>query len=282
VYSYLRAEVNDFFAIRDTSNLAHLDTLTRHGHPYTHDLRNKNLQNGYYIGLYVCWDEMESAWKKRSSYAFRGLDKKGNMVLFTLQRYMTSKGLRKDEDGVNALTDEDIRNVENGYPDVRYPHLPTLKTRLEGIIWEFNEYAQGKNPSGHSVTQRFEFWRAAVGIIRKHPILGVGTGDPGLAFKEEYQVNGTLLKEEYRFRSHNQFLAMGVAFGVLGMGWFLFSLFYPLFQRDIRKDFLYLCFFFIAFISMINEDTLETQAGVTFFAFFSALLLFSREKPSAA
>jgi hypothetical protein len=40
-------------------------------------------------------------------------------------------------------------------------------------------------------------------------------------------------------------------------------------------QYLFLLFFTIAFISMFNEDTLETQAGVAFVAFFYPLLLFS-------
>ena len=109
-------------------------------------------------------------------------------------------------------------------------------------------------------------------------LFGVGTGDPDMAFKEEYKINGTQLTEKYRLRSHNQLLAIGVAFGMVGMTWFLFALFYPLFQKTNRTDMLYITFFMIAVFSMINEDTLETQAGATFFAFFNALFLFAREK----
>ena len=36
-------------------------------------------------------------------------------------------------------------------------------------------------------------------------------------------------------------------------------------------------FFFIGMISMLNEDTLETQTGVSFFIFFYSLLMFARE-----
>jgi hypothetical protein len=282
LYTYIKNEIADFYTIKDTSDLLHLDSLTAHGNPYIHYTANANLQNGYFIGIYVCWEEMDQAWAARSRIKPGELDKKGNMIMFTLQRYLTSKGLRKDREGVNALTEEDVKNIESGYPDVRYPHLPPLKVRMQGILWELNEYKQGKDPSGHSVTQRFEFWRAACGIIKKNPGFGVGTGDPDLAFKEEYRSNGTLLKEAYRFRSHNQFLAMGVAFGLIGLTWFFISFFYPLTLPAFRKDFLFLSFLLIAFISMLNEDTLETQAGVTFFAFFNALFLFGRKDPSAS
>ena len=51
---------------------------------------------------------------------------------------------------------------------------------------------------------------------------------------------------------------------------------YPIKIALNYKDYYYLVFIAIAMLSMINEDTLETQAGVTFFAFFNSFLLFAR------
>jgi hypothetical protein len=39
--------------------------------------------------------------------------------------------------------------------------------------------------------------------------------------------------------------------------------------------FLYLVFLLTIILSMLTEDTIETQAGVTFFAFFNSFLFFS-------
>ena len=66
---------------------------------------------------------------------------------------------------------------------------------------------------------------------------------------------------------------MGTAFGIIGMFWFLGALFYPIIAEKKILDFFYLTFFTIAFLSMLTEDTLESQAGVTFFAFFNSLFL---------
>ena len=41
--------------------------------------------------------------------------------------------------------------------------------------------------------------------------------------------------------------------------------------------FFYLVFFLIMVFSMLSDDTLETQAGATLFAFFMAFLLFGRK-----
>ena len=276
LYYSIEKRASNFYVIHDTADLHHLDSLSPHGHAYVHDPKNDDLQNGFYTSIYQCWEEMAPAWNRRSKINFDTLDKKGNEMKYTLIRYLTSKGSRKDEDGVNALTDKDVACIEMGIPDVRYSSMSKLEARIDATIWEFHEYTKDKDPSGHSVAQRFEFWKAAIGIIKKHPVIGVGTGDATLAFKEEYNSNGTKLDEKHRLRSHDQFLAIGVTFGIIGLLWFLFSLFYPLTLKLNRKNMLYMCFFLIAIFSMINEDTLETQAGVTFFAFFNTVLLLGR------
>ena len=42
-----------------------------------------------------------------------------------------------------------------------------------------------------------------------------------------------------------------------------------------NRNYLYLIFMFIMMLSMFTEDTLETQIGVTLFAFFNSFLVFA-------
>ncbi|MEZ5147539.1 MAG: O-antigen ligase family protein [Bacteroidales bacterium] len=58
----------------------------------------------------------------------------------------------------------------------------------------------GLNPGGHSVIQRFEYWKTAVRIISKHFIFGVGTGDVKQAFIDEYQSGKSVLAPQYQHR----------------------------------------------------------------------------------
>ena len=89
------------------------------------------------------------------------------------------------------------------------------------------------------------------------------------------------LKDEFRFRAHNQYLAIAVAFGLIGLALFLFVLLYPWFSSRNRHTYLSLVFLTIMLLSMFPEDTLETQAGAMLFAFFEALLLFAMPQKSA-
>jgi hypothetical protein len=81
------------------------------------------------------------------------------------------------------------------------------------------------------------------------------------------------LQKEWWKRSHNQFMAITIAFGFFGLMVFLLYLFVPGYSVK-NKHQLFIVFMIISIVSMLNEDTLETQAGVTFFGFFYSFLLF--------
>ena len=125
--------------------------------------------------------------------------------------------------------------------------------------------------------QRIEFIKASLNIIKENILFGVGTGDIANAFANYYEETNSKLLPENRFRSHNQYLAITVAFGIVGLLWFLFSMFYPIFADKKNRNYLYLIFIFIMALSMLTEDTLETQIGVTLFAFFNSFLVFTRD-----
>jgi len=251
---------------------------TKNGNPYIHDTISQGIENGNPVWLFICEEELTEEWNKKSSMPYYGRDLTGNEIKYTLIRFLASKGSHKDAEGVNALSEKEVKAIEKGIPNVNFIGVFNPSARLQKIIWEINLYVKGGNPSGHSVVQRFEFWKAAIGIIKENFLFGVGTGDTKNAFEYQYEKMNSPLAKESRHRSHNQFFAIGTAFGIIGISWFLISLFYPLLCKKNFQDYFYSTFFIIAFLSMLTEDTLETQAGATFFAFFNSLLLFCREK----
>jgi len=100
------------------------------------------------------------------------------------------------------------------------------------------------------------------------------------AFESTYDEIDSPLDERWRLRAHNQYLTMAVAFGAVGFAFFVYCFFYPLSRKKYRNDFLYVTFFLISAVSFLNEDTLETQAGITFFTFFSCFFLFVYNRDS--
>jgi len=256
-----------------TYDFSELKSHSPYGNPYYHDTTTVQSENGHLIWVYVCYPELEIAWEKHSNYSFYGEDDKGQYLPATLISYMASKGLRKDFDGFKSMTDKDIRAVEKGIPNVSFFERASIKKRIHQILYEYDVYKTTGDANGLSVMMRIEFAKAALGIIKKNFVFGVGTGDVNIAFKKRYEEMNSLLEPHFRWRAHNQYLSIFVAFGLLGFLVFILALVYPGIKQKRFTDYRYLAFFIVVVLSMLTEDTLETQAGVTFFSFFSVLFL---------
>ncbi len=271
---YVAQTVADYVSIKENPK-AEIETHSQYGEKYYHLHGDRQTENGYYVNYYIADNELDSAWSKRSEIELSSSSNEGLEFRYTLIRFLTSKGLRKDWDGVMALSDSEVNAIEQGIPNVEYMDANKLEVRIHKILWEIDVYMIGYNPEGNSVGQRFEFWKNGWSIFRDHPIFGVGTGDVQNEFHRAYDENGSLLSEQYQLRAHNQYLTFAITFGVLGLILFLALLIAPFAFNPRSKNFLYTVFFTVAVVSMINEDTLETQIGVTFFAFFYTILLFA-------
>ena len=240
---------------------------------YLQDTVFQLAENGNLITININEYELKKEWELRSKKPYQIEDLKGNGVRYTLLRYMTSKGLTKDSVGIKTLTTEDITNIENGFTNYKYTSHGGLVARWREIVWEYIKYKRGENPSGHTLTMRLEFWKTANYIIKQQPVFGVGTGDIQDSFNAAYQNTHSKLDKDWWLRCHNQYLAITVAFGIIGLLVFLIYLFYPIIKLKNQLHPLYWPFFFIALLSFLTEDTLETQTGVTFFIFFQTLFL---------
>jgi len=263
---------------KEELNLAILDRETDRGNVYYHDTSNLVVENGYYVGFYIQNEELREAWNQRSPYGFDGHDSLGQVLRYTLYRFLTSKGLRKDFNGVQKLSNEEVKAIEKGIANIDQMAESSVRTRIKTIFWEFHVYFKQGYFSGHSVTQRIEFWHASIRIISKHFWFGTGTGDIDNAFKTEYNEMKTSLTQKVRWRSHNQYLSIFVAFGITGFIVFLYVLFAPGLITLMYRDYFYMVFMIILLLSMLSEDTLESQAGVTFYAFLTSFFLFAREE----
>jgi hypothetical protein len=257
---------------QDATN--HLVETTAYGHPYTHDAQRSETENGYLVWININDQELDSAWNSRSKLKFNDQNLKGDALRSTLIRFLASKGERKDAEAVNRLTKTEISAIEKGYANVALLEKTSIRPRLQTLAWEIHQYLLYNNPSGHSVAMRLEFWRTAWLIICDHPLTGVGTGDVAAAFEQKYNEINSPLDATYRLRAHNQYLTVAIALGIPVMFWFIFSLLLPGFYERKYADFLFTSFLITSFLSMLTEDTLETQAGMSFFIYFFCLFLF--------
>lgn len=269
----VRDEYKRVYTVNET-NLRTTQKYSLNKCPYYADTADKSTENGNYIYSLICENELEKEWNKRSGLNYRGLDNRQNSLRHTLMRYLSSKGLTKDSFGVANLTNIDVKYIENGFANYLYVDPRSLRARIHEIMWEIA--TRNHEINGHSLVMRLEFWKTALHIIKQNLWFGVGTGDVKVAFKEQYENENTCLQKVWQLRSHNQYLATTVALGLVGLLLFLIHLITPFFaQKKLSVFFVF--FLLIEFLSFINEDTLETQAGLTFCIFFTQLLFHNDE-----
>ena len=261
-------------------NFSKLDSITQYGNHYQNDLTNKMVENGNYVYLYICEAELQNTWNIVSKIPYNGKDRKGQNINQTLVRYLTSKGLRKDRNGVLALSFADVKNIENGIANYKMANRFSITNRLYQIVWEIDLYIKGAgraNPSGHSITQRFEFWRCATAIISDNFFAGVGVGNVKSSLNQYYISTRSHLNPDRFFYPHNQYLTLMVRYGFFGLILFFISIIGAILYEKKQHDFFVIIYLFILLLSMINEDTLETQYGIVLFAYWGSLFIFGRD-----
>jgi len=272
---YLGIQIKRFYT--PTVDKTDFPLFTEYGNPYYHDKESGLLENGNLIYVDICEKELNSAWSSRSQLSLSGKDEKGQVLKHTLIRYLTSKGLRKDAEGVAALSEEDIKLIEKGNTNYRFAKHKSLNQRIYNIIWQVDVYAKGGNPSGHSITQRIEYLKYGSILAYRNFWLGTGTGDLDDEYKELYIERASQMDPQYRHRAHNQYLTFFICFGITGALLCLFAWFYPAIVEWKSKNFYFFVFFLIAILSMFTDDTLETTTGVVFVAYFYSLFLWGEK-----
>lgn len=258
----------------ETIDPASIDSVSPEGNRYVNILDNKEIENGNYVWLHVCPEELEREWALRSDYPYKGKSDNGSFIRFTLIRYMTSKGLRKDAAGMAQLSKTDIEAIERGIANHIYLNRFALYPRVYEVIWEIDRYRMGHSPNDKSMIQRYFYFQAGYSIAQEHPWLGVGTGDVRQAFQDYYEQVDSPLRLERRRRAHNQYLTFFIAFGILGGLLCFAAVVVPVFMKRRWKSYMTTILFFTMCLSMLNEDTLETTSGAVMIALFYGLFVF--------
>lgn len=245
--------------------------FTSGGEKYMHYPQRKEIENGNYVWQDIAWKELEAAWSQRSRIAFWGKDSTLQPLHVTAIRFLASKGWTKDAAAIHKLSVEEIHAIEQGIANARYMDGLNLSDRLYETIWSVYHYQIGNNPQGSSVTQRFEFWKTGWNAFLQSPYFGYGTGSVRTVMQQQYEKMNSTFEKDFRLKTHNQYLATAVALGSFGLACLLLAFLFPLFYPSSTFT-LAAIFLAITLAAMLVEDTLETQPGVTFVAYFSGLL----------
>jgi hypothetical protein len=260
----------------DSTNFQPEQIQSSRGEKYIHQPTNFQTENGNRIFINIAPVELDSAWVGRTNRPLLQKDSRGQLIQTTLIRYLASKGLSKDAVGIQQLSDTDISNILAGNTNCNEPHWNALEKRWHQIVFEYQTFKSGENPSGHSVFQRLEYYKAAKFIIQQNLLFGVGQGNVKQAYREAYTQTSPSLDEKVQHAVHNQFLSYWIAAGVFAL--LSFFLYFFFMWKVACKNTLALAFVILAFLSCLTEDTLTTQPGVAFFAFFSTFFFFLPKK----
>lgn len=269
------------YQYKEKIDLTALPAKSENGTPYTHYLNRQLYENGHLVYIYIAPAELRKQWNKRSSLPYDGRDNTSNELKHTLIRYLASKNLRCDSSGVVQLSNEEISAIENGVSNHIFLNKFSLYPHLYRVFWEFDRYLEGANPTGSSIIQRLYYARAGLSIYKQNPVIGVGTGDIADAFHNYYNTTKSVLHPTKQLRSHNQYISIMVAFGTIGIILFLLAFIYPMLTFK-KTNLPFIILWGIAMVSMLNEDTLETQAGALLVALFFSLFYWGIKEKSVS
>jgi len=249
-------------------------SITNNGKTYYHFEDSTQTENGNLVQRNIQLTQLYNEWNRLCPNDTFSYAHKVNMERFqVLIRYMSSLGLRKDSAGLHTLSKQDLINVQNNITNYQMPEWSYFHQRIYELVNEYEDFKNNRAVNGHSLGMRLYFWKAAIHVIKNNVLFGIGTGDVQSELNIAYIETKTPLSTEWYKRPHNQFLTVTVALGIFGLIVFIFSLIYPLIILRKKLHLLYWPFFIMAVISFLIEDTLETQAGLTFFAFFNVLFV---------
>ena len=272
---YVLRVYHDFNNPKKVQINSDLPMLTAEGNAYFHDTLDLTLENGYYLWRNIAEQELLTKWNKRSHISFEGLDKKGQEIKYTLYRYLTSKGLKKDANGLAQLGNKEIQLIESGETTALDYNL--FEKRLRAIFFELEQYKQSNDPNNQTLTQRFIYWKTAISCIKKEMLFGHGTGGYKSAVRSEYISSPFNLSSKNQKYPHNQLLTQLINMGIIGFMLWFFCLIFPIHQSKIYNNPMFVVFSLLMVVSLLSDDMFERQAGVCIFIFFYTLFITQSE-----
>lgn len=275
---YVYRSVQKFYDITEYRT-DEIDNYTSLGNKYKHDFENKTKENGNYVMLFICEEELIPLWNTNSAKNYHSSTSHDYPFSIIIIRYMTSKGLRKDADGFAQLTPKDIENIENEMPNYIYAKSKwSIYPRVYETIWELDQYKIYNNPDEKTLAKRIELAILAVDIIKKSPWVGIGLGNSALAYEEAIAQSGSKLASLESGSSVNQYLNYLIRFGILGTLYILGVVIWVFLKERSNQPFLLTIFFVSMLVVNFGDTNLETFIGINFFAFFMCFLIWGMQK----
>jgi O-antigen ligase len=160
-------------------------------------------------------------------------------------------------------------------PVVSYFTLPTFYNKYHNTKEDASRVEQTHSANNYSLVGRVYSYQTALRVWEDHPLVGVGKADLRDEMSARYREFFPQIDEEHQIQPHNQFLLYLVAFGALGLAFFVLAFYYPLWWARRRHAPMLIAQYIIVTLSFMVEPTMEGQTGLTFSLFFLLLPLSS-------
>lgn len=267
IYKQTHAEIGC-----DFSRLAN---NTEYGSTYLHDTTKILRENGNLVYVNIAEDELAEAWKERSGMDFYGEDLKGWELRYTLYRYMASRGLTKDREGLEAMDDRDVEAVEKGITNYLNVDRPGFYIRIyEEFMGLYMYRASGfRDPTWGSFAKRVDLWRASLYAFREKPLFGWGIGSILHATDYGFHAYGSPLEGQNE-KPHNQYMYFMLTQGIVGLLLFLALYGYTVVRSGGWSSRMFRIFVIILAIFFLANNPIESQVGQNIFVFFTLFYCF--------
>lgn len=152
--------------------------------------------------------------------------------------------------------------------------VPVVNQRLVEIA-----YTPLKPPVGihhNSTNLRVGILYCSAELLKKHWLLGLGTGDMQSHLNNCYQTNqfSEVMYANNGYDPHSQYIEIWLTLGIIGLGLLIANFILPMKFAFQEKNRLYLAFLILVALCCLTESVFNTQKGVVFFAFFNSLFMF--------
>lgn len=149
-----------------------------------------------------------------------------------------------------------------------YLTLPTLRNRIQYVVYDLSNYAKGNTMPGYTDASRLWSMKAGYQLTLQHPLLGVGFGDMRSAVDQWHTVHHPESPDYERFLPANEWLVYGTGSGIPGSICFTIG-FLALLYFTTRRTILSVILSVTAILPFLFDDTLEGQTGVIVLAFIA-------------
>lgn len=153
---------------------------------------------------------------------------------------------------------------------IAYYNFPSLKNRVQYVLYDFSNYSKGVYTEGSSDGARVLSLKAGIDITQQHLLGGVGFGDVQAEVIQWHDIHHPSSKAYERFLPTNQWLIYSAGSGIIGLLCFSIGMLLLL-QSLFSKNIFYIVLITVLLLPLMTDDSFEGQHGISIFGLLLGL-----------